>query len=110
MTDSDRWDEAVLAWERSSAAIDESRRRGWEWRGAPAGSTKPETLVGHRTTDAHHDVVRIEVLETPPRAIGARFALGDWGKDGALPLRGPLDGPPEDVLRQVMGWSDDVAQ
>ncbi|MGW5715143.1 hypothetical protein ACWEVP_03170 [Amycolatopsis sp. NPDC003865] len=110
MTDADRWDEAVRAWERSSAAINESRRRGWEWRGAPAGSLKPETLVGLRTTDAHQDVVRIETLKTPARAIGARFALGDWGKQGSLPVRGPVEGPPEDVLLQVMGWSDDVAQ
>ncbi len=108
MTDSDRWNEAVLAWERSSAAIDESRHIGWEWRRAPAGSSEPETLVGHRTTETHHDVVRIEMLKTPVRAIGARFAFADWGKHEALPLRGPVDGPPEDVLRQVMGWSDDA--
>ncbi|RSM36034.1 hypothetical protein DMA12_41895 [Amycolatopsis balhimycina DSM 5908] len=108
MTGSDRWDEAVLAWEGGSAAISESRNRGWEWRATPAGSNTPELLVGHRTTDAHHDVVRIEMLETPPHAIGARFAFGDWGKREALPLRGPVDGPPEVVLRQVMGWSDDA--
>lgn len=110
MTGSDRWDEAVLAWEGSSAAISESRSRGWEWRATTAGSNEPELLVGHRTTHAHHDVVRIEMLKTSPHAIGARFASGDWGKHGALPLRGPVDGPLEDVLRQVMGWSDDVAQ
>src|SRR5438067_13923245 len=109
MTDSDKWGEAALVWERASAAISESRRRGWEWRGTPTGSAEPELLVGHRTTDAHHDVVRIEMLATPARAIGARFALGDWGKHGTRPLRGPVDGTPEAVLRQVMGWSDDVA-
>ncbi|QKV80695.1 hypothetical protein [Amycolatopsis sp. Hca4] len=108
MSGSDHWDEAVLAWERSSAAIDESRRLGWEWRRTPAGSTEPEALVGHRTTDTHHDVVRIETLKTSLRAIGARFAFGDRGKHEALPLRGPVDGPPEDVLRQVMGWSDNA--
>ena len=110
MTDSDKWGEDALAWERASSAISESRRHGWEWRGTPAGSAEPETLVGHRTTDEHHDVVLIEMLKTPAHAIGARFALGDWGKEGTPPLRGPVDGTPEAVLLEVMGWSDDVAQ
>ena len=110
MNGSDEWSEASLMWERASAAISQSRGSGWEWRGTPAGSAEPEVLVGHWTTAAHHDVVIIEMLKDPPLAIGARFAFGDWGKHGARPLRGPVDGSPDVVLNQVLGWSEDVAR
>lgn len=108
MTGSDKWSETVLMWERSSAAISESCRRGWEWRRAPAGSNEPEPLIGHRATSAYHDVVIIEMRKDPLRAIGVRFALADWGKHGARPLRGPIEGSPDVVLTRVMDWPEDV--
>ncbi|WP_410643255.1 hypothetical protein [Amycolatopsis sp. lyj-346] len=109
MNGPDKWDAASLVWERAAEAIGESRRRGWEWRGTPAGSAEPEVLVGRWTTSTHDDVVVIEVLKHPARALGARFASGDWGKPGTRPLRGPVDGTLDVVLSQVLGWPEDVA-
>ena len=94
-------------WERVSAALAISRERGWTWRGDPAGADPPVRLVGQRTTARHHDVVLIELAEEPMTAVGARFALHDWGHPGTAPVRGPLEGAPDQVLLEVMDWPHD---
>ena len=102
----DSWAAVPLSWERASGALVMSRQRGWTWKGLPEGAAAPDQLVGHRTTAAHHDVVSIDLTREPMSAIGARFALEDWGKQGAPALRGPVDGPPDEVLVQVLGWPE----
>ena len=110
MNTPDEWGQVPLAWERVSGAIAVSRERGWEWAGRPEGSTAPEELVGRRTADAHEDVVVIEAAKNPMQAIGARFAPGDWGKHGSVPVQGPIAGAPDKVLYEVLAWTDEDAR
>ncbi len=106
-TDRPSWAAVPLAWERASGALVVSRQRGWTWKGLPLGATAPDQLVGHRITEAYQDVVSIDLTDDRMPAIGARFALGDWGKPGAPPVRGPVDGPPDEVLKEVLEWPED---
>lgn len=110
MSSSDEWGQLPLAWERTSGAIAVSREHGWEWTARPAGSDAPEELVGRRAAGTHDDVVIIEAAKNPMEAIGARFAPGDWGKHGSIPMRGPIMGAPDRVLFEVLGWADEDAQ
>ncbi len=110
MSTPDEWGPIPLAWERASGAIAVSRERGWFWLTRPADSAEPEELVGHRTTGTHDDVVVIEAIKNPMQAIGARFAPGDWGKHGSVPVRGPIAGAPDEVLFEVLSWTDEVAR
>lgn len=110
MNTTDDWGSVPLAWERASGAIAVSRERGWEWTARPPASTKPEQLVGRRSTGTHDDVVVIEAATNPMEAIGARFAPGDWGRHGSVPIRGPIGGAPDVVLFEVLGWTDEDAR
>lgn len=97
-TDRPSWAAVPLAWERASGALVVSRQRGWTWKGLPPGATAPDQLVGHRITEAYQDVVSIDLTDDRMPAIGARFALGDWGKPGApgaRPGRRPAGRGPE---------------
>src|SRR5690348_5380682 len=106
-TDSpDSWSKVPLAWERASGALFLSRQRGWVWRGVPAGTAVPERLVGHHTTGTHQDVVSIDLTDEKMPTSGARFAPGDWGRRGAPPVRGPVDGAPDEVLMEVLDWPE----
>lgn len=102
----DSWAKVPLAWERASGALVMSRQRGWIWKGLPPGSTAPERLVGHYTAGTHQDVVSIDLTHEEMPTIGARFASGDWGRPGAPPVRGPVDGPPDEVLLEVLEWPE----
>ena len=106
----DEWGQVPLAWERVSGAIAVSRDRGWEWAIRPAGSTAPEELVGRQAADTHDDVVVIEAAKNPMQAIGARFAPGDRGKHGSVPIRGPIMGVPDKVLSEVLARTDEGAR
>ncbi|RSM45846.1 hypothetical protein DMA12_13115 [Amycolatopsis balhimycina DSM 5908] len=106
MDSPDSWSKVPLAWERASGALFLSRQRGWTWRGVPIGSAAPERLIGHHTTGAHQDVVSIDLADEKMHTIGARFAPGDWGRPGAPPVRGPVDGPPDEVLLEVLEWPE----
>lgn len=110
MSTQDEWGQLPLAWERASGAIAVSRERGWEWTARPAGSAEPDELVGHSSASTHDDIVIIEALKDPMEAIGARFAPGDWGKHGSVPIRGPVAGAPDRVLYEVLDWAYEDAQ
>ncbi|EOD68645.1 hypothetical protein [Amycolatopsis vancoresmycina] len=105
MSSTDAWGQVPAAWERASGAIAVARERGWTWQARPAGSAAPHELLGRRTTATHDDVVVIEAGKDPMQAIGARFAPGDWGTPGTVPLRGPVTGAPDEVLFTVLGWA-----
>jgi hypothetical protein len=109
MSTPDEWGPIPLAWERASGAIAVSRDRGWQWVTRPAGSAVPDELVGHRPFNTHDDVVVVEALTDPMQTIGARFACGDWGKHGSVPIRGPITGAPDEVLFEVLSWTDEDA-
>lgn len=70
------------------------------------GSAAPERLVGHHATGTHQDVVSIDLTDEKMHTIGARFAPGDGGRPAAPPVRGPVDGPPDEVLLEVLEWPE----
>jgi hypothetical protein len=101
------WGVSALAMERFFGALAVARLQGWTFDEKPESDALALMAGKHVCHDqGYEDVILIDFTTTPIEATGARYAIGESITAGAVPLRGPMTGPPDEVLAGILGWED----